>query len=57
MTYQEALKAGIIPPPDEEYAWELKSGALKRFTSEELVRELRERANRRMIEINSRVKK
>jgi hypothetical protein len=43
---------------DEEayqaYAWEVKSGTLSRFTTAELLRELKERANRKVVLFNSR---
>lgn len=41
-------------PETLEWARQLKRGALARFTSEELIEELRERSNRRVIEVNFR---
>jgi hypothetical protein len=52
MTWGEAVKEGLIDPFDSQgYEWEMKHNALARFTSAELMRELRERANRKVIEM------
>jgi len=56
-TFAEQYKGLIDEEVMREYAWELKSGALKRFTSEELLRELKERTNRKIVQINSRSKR